>query len=319
MKIKKQYLRHGITVFVLMLFAWYLWSNKESFNQLVDLSLPPLLGMFVFKLFRMYNTGQFIRSILRACKTPISRMEGFYVALISAIGNYFGPYLGGASARAVYMKKKHGLSYTDFATTLSGHYLITFRVYSFLGLLALIAIQIQSGEYSWLLYGVIFSWLVMTILFFRSRKFTSLIFQKEFKNRIINKITNKLQKVVVGLDEIKKDKALFFDLNKLTVYNFLITFVVVNFQFLVIGAEVTIPSAMLYVVLTNLSLLLSITPGAIGIREAIFIFSGNLLGLSTEQILLLAIITRTMTFLVMLVSYLFVRLQGSYSYIKSNS
>lgn len=317
---KKRILSRLFTLIILAGFAWYFYANADSFKSLLNLSLLPLIGIFIFKIIRIYNTGQFLRSILIAWKKPISRMESFDVALISTIGNYFGLYLGGAGARAIYLKKKHGLSYTDFITTLSGQYLITFRIYSFIGLVVLVLIHLQTGVYSWIFYIVMASWLIATLFFFRSRKLAALIFNRKYKKKVVNRLSSKLQNVYEGLHEIRKDKELYSKLNRLTIYGFLITFVVIYCQFMLIDVNPSITGMVLYVILTNLSLLVSITPGGIGVREALFIFSSNLLGLSIDQVLILAVIARTTTFLVMFVSYIFVRVQSPYySYIKKQT
>src|SRR5690606_5319970 len=104
-------------------------------------------------------------------------------------------------------------------------------------------------------------------------------------------------------------------LNALTFYGFIISGAIVWLEFWAVGVHIGFIPLALYVTLSALSLLVSITPSAIGIREAIFIFSGSLLGLTNAQILQVAVIDRGVTFAVMFATYWALKTHG---YIKKN-
>lgn len=293
-----------ITLITYGIFIWYFLANLDSFKTLLSVSIWPLIGIAVFKLISIHNSGQFMRSILSVYSKNIPNKESFYVALLSSMGNFFGPYLGGPGVRAVYLKKKYKLSYTDFASTLSGYYIISFFIYSLIGILMLVLINIQTGEYSWIMYFVMLGWLVSTIIIAEVRNIDKILVHIEKRASFLHGIFKRINLILKGWRLVRENKPLFYKLNRLTAYGFLITYVSTYFQFVAIGAHTSLLAIALYVVLSNLSLLVSITPGAIGIREAIFIFSSSLLGLSVQQIVQLAIIGRGITFLVMFIVFL---------------
>lgn len=302
-----------ITLITYGIFIWYFVANIDSFKTLLTISIWPLIGIAIFKLISIHNSGQFMKSILRVYSKNIPAREAFYIALLSSMGNFFGPYLGGPGVRAVYLKKKYKLSYTDFASTLSGYYIISFFVYSLIGILALVLINIQTKEYSWVMYLVMLGWLVGTIIIAEVHNIDRFLGVIEKRVPILHGLFTRLNLVLKGWGLVRENRPLFFKLNKLTIYGFLITLASTYFQFVVIRAHTSLLAMSLYVVLTNLSILVSITPGAIGIREAIFIFSSSLLGLNVDQIIQLGIIGRGITFVVMFVVYLGFKANGAHT------
>lgn len=301
-----------ITAAIFGLIVWYFINNQEAFDELLHIPVSLLVLLVVLKIVRIFNSGQFTKATIDAFNNKIPAKESFYIALISSMGNFFGPFLGGASVRAVYLKKKYKFSYTDFASTLSGFYFITFIVYSFLGLLALLAIQLQDGIYSTLLYLVFAAWFIGTVALAKVKSLTGLLHKIEGKLGPFNKMLKQLNSVIVGWRVLKDDKRLYRKLVWLTFIGFLISFAVSWVEFSAVNATKALAPLSLYVVLSALSLLLSITPSAIGVREAIFIFSSQLLGLSTQQVLQIALIDRAATFAVMGTSYMVIKSHGGF-------
>jgi uncharacterized protein (TIRG00374 family) len=298
----------GLTAIVIGLFVYYFFNNIDSFRDLQKVALWPLIGIFAFKMLGILNAGQYLKANLLIFNKNISLRESFYVSLLSAIGNYFGPYLGGAGIRAVYLKKKFQLSYADFISTVSGIYLINFRIYSVAGVIALVLIHIFTGEYSLLFYLIFGVWAAIA-LFLSKLKIPGLGKRKlNWRGKITSFVLGKAKQIVNGWRQLRNNEEIYWKLHRISFINFLISFCVISLQFIAIGVEVSVPATVLYVAITNLSLYLSITPGAIGIREALFIFCGALLGLTTPQILQLAIVSRGMTFITMLIAFITVRL-----------
>src|SRR3972149_3081522 len=126
-----------ITVLVLGLFAAYFIFNIEKFKPLLDVSFVLLLLIALANIGGIFINGLFTKFILEPFKKFISIAEAFYVSVISSIGNFFAPAGTGFGIRAVYLKKKHGLPYSEFISTLSGSYILVFLVSSFVGLVSL--------------------------------------------------------------------------------------------------------------------------------------------------------------------------------------
>lgn len=297
-----------IVFLVILLFLYYIKNNFSDIVNTFSLSPWIISGIFITNIFRIYNNGEFVQDSLAHFQKRISKIESFYVALITAIGNFFGPLMGGVGVRGVYLKNKHGLSYKKFLSTLFGFYYITFFVNALIGLLALVFIHIYMDESSFILYVAYGGWLTMTLLlasvknlkFFRMKSDS----YRSRHGKLIEKIFSMLDESIAGWKSIQKDRRLLIRLLKITFVGFILLYIQTYIQFIAVGAETNVAGIALYVTISTFSLLVSFTPSSIGIREALFIFSSQLVGLSVDMIIAIAILDRSITFIVLSMGYL---------------
>jgi uncharacterized protein (TIRG00374 family) len=71
-----------------------------------------------------------------------------------------------------------------------------------------------------------------------------------------------------------------------------------------IHISLSLPRVVLYSVLGSLSVFINITPGNLGIKEAVYIAVSGIVGLSTSQILAAALVDRVVLFVVLLLLWL---------------
>ncbi len=287
---------------------YYFANNTEAFKALLEIPIWLMLLLVLLKYIRIFNSGQFTTATLVKFDTRIPAREGFYISLLSSMGNFFGPFLGGAGIRAIYLKQKYKFTYTNFAATLSGLYVIQFLMFSLVGLISLVVIHIVDDRYSWILYLVFISVFVGSLLAAYVKSISGLIDRYASKKGIFNRVLNKANDVIMGWQLIRRDKSLFPRLLKLSFVGLILAFLIQYIQFEAINADVGVFPVSLYVSLGALSLLISITPSSIGVREAIFLFSGAILNLNTDQILQLALIDRGATLFVMASGYVVVKI-----------
>jgi uncharacterized membrane protein YbhN (UPF0104 family) len=223
--------------------------------------------------------------------------------IFSTIGNYFTPFRGGLGFRAVYLKKKFDFPYSRFLSTLSGNYIIVLFVHSLVALMSLIWIHAAKGLYSLSLYiflSVLFAFCLFLNLV--RVKTTRLEIHSEFK--LFNNLLAGLKQAVDGWNEILSRRSLVLKLFLIIFIGFVSVFLKSFIEFRYIASQTSVPSLLLYSALTNLSMFISITPAAIGIRESIFLLFQNLMNLSTADILNIAVIDRGVMFLTLLLVYL---------------
>ena len=293
-------LSSALVLVFLGLFVHYFFNHTEDFKQILSLN-PILLGVvaacFVLALF---INGLAIKILIKPFDKHLSTRDSFYVSVISSIGNYFGPMMGGTGLRALYLKKKVDLNYSDFASTLYGTYVITFLVSAVFGLISLALLYESFGKttYLWLsaFFVAITVCLVWIIISARRAK------QRKLMSRI-PVIGGTLTKINTSWSKIVLHKSMITTLVRLTVINLAILMAINYTEFLLIDVNISFGSLMLYSILGSFSILISLTPGALGIREGLFLVNGELLGLTSAQILLVAVIDRGVQFFVMSVSW----------------
>jgi uncharacterized protein (TIRG00374 family) len=264
-------------------------------------NVNPFLIIAVISLFLcvFFLEGLFIQVTLKIFKKDISVKESYYLSTLSRIGNYLLPLRAGAVFRAAYLKKKYDFDYSKFLSTLYGYYIILFLINASLALIALIFKWIVGGEFYFLL-TLFFVGLFGGMLFLIFVRFP---FEKFFKKDtgVISKVLKFMSKFMNSWDMIVKEKKHFFNLLLLTLGNIVINGVITYIEFVSIGVNVKIMDVILYTCLSGVSLLISLTPGSLGIREAVFLITSQSIGLSQDQIMQLAVLDRGIMFVLLLI------------------
>jgi len=302
----KKYLGLALTIFFIVLFGVYFVYNTEKFKPLLDVSIFSLFVIALLKIAVIFFNGLFIKVTLESFDKYISQVETFYISLLSSIGNYFTPMQGGASIRAVYLKRKYKLAYSHFLSTLSGNYIISFLINSSIGIISLVLIHNREGDYSPLLYAFFIALFIVTLIL-SIFKIPQRVFKINLKFKAFNRVLKILSMIVEGWNRIIGDKKLLLRLIWLTFANFVVGFLMIYWEFHIFGIETNIYNLTLYNALSGVTLLISVTPGSIGIRESVFIFSSTLIGITNQQILQIAVIDRGVLFFVLIVLYLLVK------------
>jgi uncharacterized protein (TIRG00374 family) len=304
-------MRKRLAAYLLLLFlaylVFYISRHYQEFKPLTEVNPGYLLIIAVGHLSGIYLNGLFVKFILEPFKKTISSKESFTVSLISTVGNYFLPVGTGTGVKAVYLKKKFKLSYTDFMATLSGNYILVFLLNSFIGLVALYLLRRQAPTSQFtvlaLALGVIFAgMLVMATIGFPSWLLAKLQNTKQLK-----RYTSIISNILNGWNTITRNRGLLLRLLMITLLNFFISIGITYVAVVSLGFDIKASALVLYTALGSLSFLLNVTPGSIGIRESIYIFSSAILGLTIPEILSVSIIDKSVLFFVLLISWLLIQ------------
>lgn len=301
--IKSKYFRLSLSIVVLALFGFYFFRNVDKFKPLLDLN-PLLLVVisFLFCLMVAIN-GVFTKLIIEPFKKIIPLYESVYLAIISSVGNFFAPAGAGYGFRAVYLKKKYNLSYADYTATLSGYYILIIMVNSLAGLLALILLGSKNNHN----YKLVFLALLGAFLF--SLFFSIFKIKKEklpkVKKSLYKKLLELFSRISEGWSDITSDRMLMLKLVLLTLVTLAMSMTMTGLIIASLHLSTSFAAIMLYSVLGSLSLFINITPGNIGIKEGILLFSAGVMGFSIDQIILIAIVERGIIFITLLYLWLF--------------
>lgn len=299
MKSLKKYISPIATVIILLLFGVYLFKNPQIIDEVLSTKLIYIiLVMFVY-LIIFFLEGLFIFVTLKIFNKMIGKKESFLLATVSRIGNYLLPMRAGAIFRATYLKKRYEFPYSNFLSAFYGYYIIFFLLSSSIALLTLCLKYFINNEL--FLPLILFCLIVifgMIVLIFLRLPFKKIICEKK---GIIQKVLLVLDKFVKGWDIIVKDKRNFMMLFLIAFGNILMNAVVVLIEFDAIGKVTNILNVLLYTCISSMSLLISITPGSLGIREGAFLITSKSIGLSESEIMKLAFLDRGIMFLLLII------------------
>lgn len=195
------------------------------------------------------------------CNTHLPLKDGILLTLWSSIINFFGPLQSGPAFRAVYLKKAHGVSLKTYG-------LATLLYYFFYA--GVSGLFVLSGILTWyVLVGFVFVAVLALLLFLRSaHPFARRLRTLPLKRAYLLAVATVLQLVVVAI--------------------------IYSLELRSIDAAISIHQAIIYTGAANFALFVSITPGAIGFREAFLVFSEKLHHISSATILTANVLDRAL-------------------------
>lgn len=203
-----------------------------------------------------------LRISLRLYATSISRQENILLNAYSTLINFFGPGQSGPAFRGLYLKKRHGLPIKKyiFATLLYyGFYAIISSFFLF------------AGSQAWwktvLLMAVTAGGSLLVIRRYAKRS--------KLSNQPAINLTNLSWLFAVTAIQLIAQAVIFYiELNSVS--------------------SVSIGQALTYTGAANFALFVSLTPGAIGFREAFLVFSQGLHHINSTVIVAANILDRAM-------------------------
>jgi len=290
-----------VTIGLLLFIYW----NTELFYSLIQISLFDLSVLFFFGLIAIYiNSSQF-RYLAEVFGLRLKLKEWFGLAVANTMHNYYTPARGGTVLKAIYLKKSHKLAYSNFISLTAGTYLLGFFLASASAILFILASFLLYQEF----YGTVFfisiglgAATAIIGVFSLHVKFSS-VFQK------IPKLHKFVRNVEKGLFFFKKNKKLLI---KILLFKFLFIVIMalkLYWAFKAIGIETNLITIFIVQSLVVFSMILSLTPGNLGIREGIIGLLAAMLDIPLKKAILGAFVDRAvMMCIVIFLGLIFTRI-----------
>ena len=280
-------LRTAVSVLVMAgLTAWavyYIWTHKGEFKAAWSWKPEILVLLSLLILIQYALVGFFNQVVLKAFGLVLTFKEWYGLGIITTLGNYLIPPRGGAGFRAAYLKKRHGFPLT--------HFLSTFVVFNVLNLtgaalagLAGLALVPEIGADTGL---------VLTIFLAGAAGVGLLIMLMPIKAAWFDRPGMQvLARMIEGWTAIKSRPRLLFYMSLLVLLNGLVQGFIVFLGYRASNVHLAPAPAVLITSLLLLSSFIAITPGGLGIQEAVLIFSTRIIGIAPAQSLAVAVIIR---------------------------
>lgn len=292
-----------ILILTLFLFAQYILSNRDQFNIVGSIHWPMIALIVVANFASLAINGVFMKIVLKPFGKEISLIESFYVSVISSMGNFFAPGGTGIGIRGVYLKKKHQVKYSDFLNTVAGNYVIVFFVISLGGLISLLAGD-GNDKPGFFVLLMVFAGLFIIDLALILKPTSRLM------NRIIEKMPARIPgrsivlRIFEGWDLLTSHVTILFKLLGLSAVGYGVSLATNYLILSSLKIDIEFSGLMLLVALSSISIFINLTPGNIGIREAVLLASSQLIGLTTAQTISFSIVDRTILFCVLFIGWI---------------
>jgi uncharacterized membrane protein YbhN (UPF0104 family) len=279
MKLNKKLIRSVLAGLVICatigVFIYYISHHPEVVHQLTPLPITTLFLLLGLYLVFMLTLAWIQSATLKLCDITLDTKESTLLVAYNSIINFFGPLQSGPAFRAAYLKKRHNVNLKQYAVATLLYYAffagcsLLFIATAFIGIWALLLIVIA---------------ILAVPLALRSQKVVSIIPEKFRKL----KLQSVGQLAAATLAQVSVMAVIFFvELNSL-------------------GMSVKAIPALIYTGAANFALFVSITPGAIGFREAFLVFTTSLHHIGHSQIVTASLIDRGVYILLLGILAIFV-------------
>ena len=291
-KLIRGILSFGILLVLIVLAVLYLERNFEDFSELRFVSPMIILALILLFIFGYFLIGLTTKQLIKPLKINLGYFESFALSIVTGFYNLITPLRGGMAVRAVYLKKKHNFSYTNFFSSLSASYVLIFLSAGIMGLLSSGIIYLKEDIFSPIV-SLIFLGVSLSLLFV-------IIFSPRM-NEGKGFILDKIAKILNGWYLIRKDRGLLFFITIISIFQLLLSSLMLYLEFYVFGIEISFVKALFLSSIGLLGLIIAITPAGLGIQEAVAVFSASTIGISPVESLSVALLGRGVSVIVLFV------------------
>lgn len=255
-----------ILVATVLLFVQYGRTHPGTFAQIKQLSLPVLVLILTLYVVFITTNAIILFINVQMCSHRIKLSDGLLLTAYSTLVNFFGPLQSGPGFRAVYVKKKFGISLKSFGIAslfYYGFYAIFSLCFLLMGFtqtwLALLALLVVGG---------------CTLVFIRKRLRTP-----EARSLIHPKL-------IAGVAAV-------------TILQVFIISLIYFTELRTLDPSITFRQAIIYTGAANFGMFVSLTPGAIGIRESFLLFAERLHHIPESTVLAASLMDRAIYFVLL--------------------
>lgn len=255
-----------LVALTIVLFVYLFTKHPEyrhtlaSTNPLVLVLIAVLYGVLLLCLNWMYATT------LELCGKRLSRRDNLLLTGYATIVNFFGPGQSGPGVRAAYVKQKLGVKYRDYT-------LATFVYYAMYATTSALFLLIGSGRH----------WPIALAIVVAVASGSAAILYT-VRKRVIKPGSS---------SDFSPKPAVIGKLALAVLCQLSITTVIYLIELRAVHTGANIWQATVYAGAANLAVFVSLTPGAIGFREAFLEFSRQLHHIPTSGILAASVIDRS--------------------------
>jgi uncharacterized membrane protein YbhN (UPF0104 family) len=246
-----------------LLFINYGRTHPGTFSQLRSVSGTTLITLLLLYVIFVGTNAVILFINIRMCSRKITYGDGFLVTAYSTLVNFFGPLQSGPGFRAVYIKKKFGISLKSIG-------IASLFYYGFYALFSLL----------FLLLGFAQAWVGLVVLLAAGAFVLGFIRRKLASAEAKNLVHPKL---IAGVGLV-------------TLFQVLLISVIYFIELRSIDAVVSYKQALIYTGAANFGMFVSLTPGAIGIRESFLLFAERLHHIPDSTVLAASLLDRAVYF-----------------------
>ena len=300
-RIKLKYIDILFYLVIFIGFMIFYRSNEIQFNVLRSDFIFLVIGLKFFN-FLLFN--QLHLNIFHMYKLDIKKNENLTLTYKGYMGNFFGFGKTGTGYKALFLKNKFDFSYFKFVSFYIFLQTLTLFFTSSICFILLFFTNISETELKSTLLVVLAFIMAISLL---SNYILNLISKLKVLKKIkyLNNLLESTEKNNIFLKNLTFKNPKFIKVLILQIFIQFNLFLQIYLQAKSLDIHINLLNNFVYNLISQISIFLSVTPNAIGIKEFILILSNNFIGLSPADVFNLAVLDRLTDFLSLVVFSLF--------------
>ncbi len=262
----------GLIVLLILALGSYYYSNHTSdFHLITTLSFLELFLLLCVTILTSLFYGFQLKIITDHYDLGLNFPEYYGLSQSTTFINFFTPFGGAASFKAIYLKKIHGFPYSSFLASMGIVNIIKFLINAFLGVIFLFYFRIALLNPLILLMGSI---LIGTLAFLT------------FGHRITRldiPFRKTIDPVLREWKGVSQDRSTIIKLVIMSLIIFTVTSLSIYFSFHAFSSDIPLITCGAIASFTIITGALNLVPGNFGIKEAIIITLANLTGVGLND------------------------------------
>ena len=263
-----------LLVVILGVTGVYIVNHADDLRSVLNVSLVNLVMLSLLDILFIGLNGVRIKVLTDIFGVHLRSLEWLGLSAANSLLNYL-PAQGGTITRGAYLRRAHNLPLSAFAASVAASYLITFMTMGILGLIAMLGVFLSRGLVSLELTGLLVALILASLLMMRVRWPARL--QAE------GPILSRLKRVWDVWLIIRRHRRTVAELVLLDVLGGMTYACRLILSFQIVSVTVTLWMAMAMAPLAMLTIVISLTPGALGIKEAVVGWGAAMLGASAAR------------------------------------
>ena len=273
----------AVMVALFALAGVYIAGRRDDLDVIRNVSVGYAAVLTLLGGVALVWNGLFLRHMMRVFDIRLSILESTAITVISTIFNYLLPVVGGAGARGLYLKRRHDLPYAFYLSSFGATFVLGVGLAAMVGLLAASLLYLRDDLFSPVLVGTLAGIFAVTLVL-------GLTDVKIPRSRW--KPMDYLGDILQGWRQVRSNLRVIATLVAIVFLLLATTWAALLTAFLAVDVEVGVFSALMLAALAELTILISVTPGALGVREAVVVFSATALGVDTFAAVIAAVLLR---------------------------
>ncbi len=291
MKDKGTILRSVLTLAALIAIGYYAYWNRSQFGILARIKATDFIVLAVLVVAGSFFNAAQNAVLIRSLGVPFSNLESFGLSNVSAVVNIVVPQ-GVTLTKAVYLKQRHGVSYSKFSALFLGLLLVFLLTASLLMAITNTAAGLQGIQVPVILWVACAVGAASGLLF-------ALDVPKQFLGRV-GKLGKLLEEFSEGWHELRSRWRALLKASLWQVVIFVTSGLSVTMAYRSVGIYINPLLGVSLAVFLALSNLVMIIPGNFGIQEVVYGYLSYISGLLFVQGVVISTLMRAIVLMMIL-------------------